>query len=122
MGAVCRRLCRRSIPLKSTDVIRLSALTGELEDMGLPLGEFLRRATADPIEALAMEPLLQFQTDHGERPDGHLLHAYPPFCTKDAANGVSVSAVPAWKLHQLHSKFAKSLSDDGGKIRIEIST
>ncbi len=107
--------------LKSTDVIRLSAETGELEDMGLSLGEFLRRANADPIEFLAMEPLLQFHQDHGELPDGHLVHAYPPFCTKEAANGVSLGALPAWELHQLHSELAKSLPDDGGKIRIEIS-
>ncbi len=107
--------------LKSTDVVRLSAETGELEDLGLSLGEFLRRANADPIEFLAMEPLLQFQQDRGELPDGHLVHVYPPFCTEEAANGVSLGAVPAWELHEFHSELAKSLPDDGGKLRIEIS-
>ncbi|MEM1130411.1 MAG: SMI1/KNR4 family protein [Pseudomonadota bacterium] len=106
--------------LNSKDVIRLPAETGELEEMGLALGEFLRRANTDPIGFLAMEPLLQFRQDQGDLPDGHLVHAYPPFCTEEAANGVSLGAVPAWELHQFHSELAKSLPDSGGKTWIEI--
>ncbi len=106
--------------LKSTGVVRLSAETGELEELGLTLGEFLRRANTDPIGFLAMEPLLQFRQDQGDLPDGHLVHAYPPFCTEEAANGVSLAAIPAWELHQFHAELARSLPECNGKIRIEI--
>lgn len=106
--------------LKDKIVSRLSAETGEIEELGLSLREFLSRANSDPIEFLAMQPLLQYQNDHGDLPEGHLIHAYPPFCTKEAAEGVSLRAVPAWELHQYHSDFAKSLANNDATIRIEI--
>lgn len=106
--------------LRNKDVLRLSAETGAVDEMGLSLGDFLRGASADPIYFLAMEPLLQFQKDHGELPEGHLVHAYPPFCTEEAALGVSLRAIPAWELHEFHSKLAKALPDDGGKLRVDI--
>ena len=106
--------------LRNKEVLRLSAETGELEEMGLSLGDFLKSASADPIDFLAMEPLLQFQNDHGELPEGHLLHVYPPFCTEEAEQGVSLRAVPAWELHDFHSELAKALPKDGGQIQVEI--
>lgn len=106
--------------LRDKEVLRLSAETGDVDEMGLSLGGFLRSSNADPIDFLAMEPLLQFQENHGELSAGHLVQAYPPFCTEEAAQGVSLKAVPAWELHEFHSEFAKALPKDGGKLRVEI--
>lgn len=107
--------------LRDKEVLRLSAETGEVNEMGLSLWGFLRSANADPMGFLGMEPLLQLQKDLGAMPEGHLVHAYPPFCSKEAGQGVSLKAVPAWELHILHSEFAKVLPKDGGKVRVEIS-
>jgi hypothetical protein len=105
--------------LRNNDVLRLSAETGHVEEMGLSLGEFLISANSDPIGFLAMEPLLQLQKDHGELPEGHLIHVYPPFCTEEAARGVSLRAVPALELHDFHSELAKALSGSGRQSRVE---
>lgn len=107
--------------LKNEFVIRLSAETGAIENLEMSLLEFLENANSDPVNFLSMQPLLQYRHDHGDLPVGHLVHAYPPFCTKESAEGISLCAVPAWELHQFHSKFAKALPDDGGKLRVEIS-
>lgn len=99
-------------------VLRLAAETGEVADMGVTLGGFLRQANADPVAYLSMQPLLQFRHDNGDLPDGYLLHAYPPFCTQEAARGVSLKPVPAWELHQFHAAFASALPEDGASLRV----
>ena len=107
--------------LKNELVVRLSAETGEVEDLEMSLFDFLRSAESDPVEFLAMQPLLQFRNDHGDLPEGQLILAYPPFCTEEAAKGVSLRSTAAWELHQFHSKLAKALPTDGDRLRIEIS-
>lgn len=106
--------------LKDKEVLRLSAEIGKVDELGLSLGEFFKEVIADPVGLLEMEPLLQFQKDQGDLPEGYLLHAYPPFCMAEAAQGVSLRAVPAWELHGFHSELAKALPEDGGEIRFEI--
>jgi len=107
--------------LRNKDVLRLSAETGEVDDLRMSLKDFLSSANADPIDFLALEPLLQFTEDQGGLPEGQLLHVYPPFCAKESAQGVSLKAIPAWELHKFHSHLAKNLPEDGGKFRVAIS-
>ncbi len=106
--------------LNCRQVCRLSAETGDVEEMNLTLGDFLKEVNSDPIEFLSMHPLLQLLEDQGELPDGYLVHAYPPFCTKEAADGVTLNAVPAWQLHEYHSEMAKLLPAEGGQFRIKL--
>ena len=106
--------------LNDTEVLRLSAETGHIEEMRLSLSGFLKRANSDPIDFLAMQPLMQIWNDQGDLPDGYLIHAYPPFCTQEAADGVSLKAVPAWELHQHHSELAAELPENGEKLHIAI--
>lgn len=106
--------------LRHKDVLRLSAETGDVEAMDLTLGEFLRNVNSNPIEFLSMQPLLQFQKDRGDVPEGYLVLAYPPFCTKEAAEGVALKAVPAWELHNYHSELAKALAADGSQLYVRI--
>src|SRR5215213_5445947 len=80
--------------LRDVLVYRLSAETGELESLGCTLLEFLERAQNDPVGYLSLQPMLQFYNDGGTLTPGQLLNVYPPFCTKEAANGVSLRAVP----------------------------
>lgn len=80
--------------LRERVVHKLEAETGHLASLDLSLPEFFAAAQADPVEFLGMQPLLRHQRDGGILQPGQVLHAYPPFCTKEAADGVSLKAVP----------------------------
>jgi hypothetical protein len=109
--------------LRGGSVLQLQAETGEVEDTGLGLFTFLERACADPDGSLSPEPLLRHQADAGELAPRMLLHAYPPFCTAQAAGGVSLMAVPALELIRFHADFARQIADvpPGGSIEIRIT-
>ena len=106
--------------LENNVVLRLLSETGEIESMGLSLAAFLKQANSDPVEFLSLEPLLKFQKESGSLQPEQLVHVYPPFCTEEAANGVSVRAVPSAELHQFHAEFATQLPDVGGQFRMSI--
>ena len=105
--------------LDGKSVLKLHAETGELEPRNLTLGGFLEAASADPVDFLGMHPLLQHRKT-GDLPEGRLLMAYPPFCTKEAANGVSLKPVPAQELHALHAKMAAAFAS-GEKTRFRVT-
>ena len=100
-------------------VLKLHAETGDLEDMGLSLGGFLEAALADPVNFLGMHPLMQ-HLKTGNLPEGYLLSVYPPFCTKEAANGVSLRPVPAQELHALHAEMAATFAA-GDRVRFRVT-
>ena len=107
--------------LRDGHVVRLLAETGELEDLRVGLFDFLKRATADPDDTLDLSPLQQFE-DTGERlQPGQLLHAYPPFCTAESEQGVSLRAIPALELIEWHADLARQIAglDEGDAIRID---
>jgi len=79
--------------LRRGHVFRLSGETGDLEPLGATLDEFLAAACADPVGYLHLGPLQQFEAEGKRLEPGQLLSVYPPFCTHEAANGVSLQAV-----------------------------
>jgi hypothetical protein len=81
--------------LRAGKVVRLLAETGDLEETGMSFAEFLAAAAQTPIDTLGLQPLMQLQTEGGRLEPGQLLNVYPPFCTEEAASGVSLRAVPA---------------------------
>lgn len=109
--------------LRGGRVFHLSAETGDLEPRDVGLSEFLTEAIADPSGYLGLQPLEQFEADGGQLEPGQLLSAYPPYCTREAANGVSLRAVPtAGRLGFLAELAAhvRGMSD-GTQLRIESS-
>ena len=96
--------------LRGEPVMRLAAETGEIEVIAPTLDAFWALIRADPVEALGMHPLLQLETEGGTLRPGQLISAYPPFCTKEAADGVSLRAVPALELNRFHADFARQLA------------
>jgi hypothetical protein len=74
------------------------------------------------VEYLAIEPLLQLQAEKQCLAPGELIHAYPPFCSKESANGVSLSPVPARELLLFHSALARTIGPlrDGAQVRIVV--
>jgi hypothetical protein len=105
--------------LRGDEVVQLSAETGDVDGLGLGLPEFLASATHDPMEALGLHPLMQFANEGGRLEPGQLLHVYPPFCTEEAAKGVSLDAVPAAERLYFLAELARQMPG-GGEFRIEV--
>jgi len=109
--------------LREGTVWRLFAETGETESLEMTLSQFLESAQNDPIEELGLQPIMQFQQEGGTLEPGQLLAAYPPFCTEEAEDGVSVSAVPSGERHRLLAEFAAKFRElpDGGQLDVEVT-
>lgn len=108
--------------LRDGSVMRLAAETGDLEALDIPLCGFLERACADPAGFLGAQPLIQHLNEVGELQPGMLLHAYPPYCTRESASGVSLRAIPALELIRAHAHFARQVANvpDGAQIRMRV--
>jgi hypothetical protein len=101
-------------------VYRLAAETGEIEPLNQPLLDLLEAVRADAIGTLGLQPLLRFEAEGGILEPGQLLSVYPPFCTKESANGVSLRAVPASPRQASLASFAAQIADLGDGSTIEI--
>lgn len=106
--------------LRAGEVVQLEAETGAVESLGLDLDAFLARVREDPVEALGLHPLMRFEDDGGRLEPGQLLNVYPPFCTEEAADGVSLRAVPTEERLHFLAELARQLPDEGG-FRIDFS-
>ncbi|MFN0193635.1 MAG: hypothetical protein ACKVP5_16960 [Aestuariivirga sp.] len=102
-------------------VLYLKAETGEVDATTMTLRQFLDAAEKDPIHALKAEPLLRFRQEKGDLSEGKLIMAYPPFCTKEAENGVSLAAMDAWELHRFHALLASKLPPDSSKLEVVVT-
>lgn len=106
--------------LRGGVVIRLAAETGDVKSLGIDLSTFLRRVEDDPIETLGLQPLMRFTNDGGVLQPGRLLNVYPPFCTEEAAGGVSLSAVPSSERLRFLADLARQMPDVG-RFRIKLT-
>jgi hypothetical protein len=108
--------------LRGGDVWRLYAETGEMESLEETFKVFMENVQEDPGEELGLHALLQFQREGGKLLPGQLLAAYPPFCTEESANGVTVSPVNSDERRRFLAEFAakiRQLPVDGGEIDME---
>lgn len=108
--------------LREGIVWRLFAETGETETLEVNFSEFMKETQDDPGEELGLQPLLQFQRDGGKLQPGQLLSAYPPFCTEQAVDGVTVSAVSCEERHRFLADFAAKLRDLPNDGRIDFAS
>lgn len=109
--------------LRGSEVWQLYGETGEVESLEESFDEFMQNAEDDPGEHLGLHPLLQFQRDGGHLEPGQLLSAYPPFCTEEAEDGVTVSAVSTDERRRFLAEFAAKFRDlpDGGQVDISVT-
>ena len=96
--------------LRGETVFKLFAETDEVESLGFNLEEFLDEIEKDPLEILSPEPLLQLHQEGKKLEPGQIIHVYPPFCTKEAAEGVSLNPVPLEEGLMFLADFARQLS------------
>jgi hypothetical protein len=109
--------------LRADVVWRLSAETGELASLGLPLGKFLQELQADPDGTLGLEPLRRFERDGGTLAPGELLNVYPPFVfTTTGPTDRSFRAISAIEQVSYLAHIAAQLADvsDGANVEIKI--
>jgi hypothetical protein len=109
--------------LRDGIVHKLQAETGELNALGVGLSGFFAGIEANPVEYLGMQPLLKFQNEGGSLQPGQVLHAYPPFCSKEAASGVSLKAIPVSEAIAFLADFAKQIAgfSDGAKFQVKVT-
>jgi|SRR5215831_5779674 len=100
--------------LRNGIVHRLYAEDGRTKDLGLDLPGFLASAAQDPVGFLMLQPLLQLRANGHSLKPGQAIHVYPPLCTKEAAQGVSMKPVSALDCLAYHARLAEQLS----KLRI----
>jgi hypothetical protein len=85
--------------------------------------DFLGLAQTNPVEYLELHPLVQFYNNGGILEPGQLLSVYPPFCTQEAANGVSLKPISVHERIKFLADFASQISTvaNGEKITIKVA-
>jgi hypothetical protein len=108
--------------LRRNEVARLAAEDGSIEPTGVGLSAFLDAAAKDPTGFLLAQPLLNHVDNGGTLQPGELLFAYPPYCTAEAASGVSLKAIPADEVIRFHAGLAAKLAGvpEGGQLKIKV--
>lgn len=103
-------------------VHKLDAEVGEVEGLGMDIETFLNHAQEDPLDFLSLQPLLQFMSEGRKLKPGQLLSVYPPFITKESANGVSLKAISMFDRVGFLADFARRISgiSEGARIEIEV--
>jgi hypothetical protein len=105
--------------IRGGDVWRLYAETGEVESLEETFKVFMENVQDDPGEELGLHALLQFQRDGGKLKPGQLLAADPPYCTEEAAEGVSLKAISGEERKRFLADFAAKMRD--GRLDIDVS-
>lgn len=108
--------------LRDGVVHQLAAEVGEVESLGVGLREFFQAVGSDPVGFLSLQPLLQHQQGGGRLEPGQLLAAYPPFCTEESAESVSLIAIAAGERRRFLADMAAQLRDvpEGGQIEFRV--
>lgn len=72
---------------------------------------------------MGLEPLLQIQEQGQSIEPSKAIHVYPPFCTEEAKNGVSLKLVSNTEALTFLSDFSKqiNMAYDSEKIEVRIS-
>jgi len=109
--------------LRDQLVSKLHSETGEIESLNLGLPDFFSKISEDTQEFLGLGPLLKIHSEGKHLEPGQVIHVYPPFCTNEAANGVSlnpVSSIEALKyLSKLSSRLKSMPEGESFEFRIQ---
>jgi len=108
--------------LRDELVSKLHSETGEIEALGFGLAAFFSKVSENAPEFLSLEPLLQLQNEQRNLEPGQVIHVYPPFCSKEAADGVSLKPVSVSEALVYLSKLAFQISgtSDGEAFEFRI--
>jgi hypothetical protein len=104
-------------------VHRLSAEKGDITSLKVNLREFDKNVREDPVGYLSLGPLEEFRASGGTLAPGQLLSVYPPFVTKESANGVSYRAIPTEDRIRFLGELARQVAGvpNGTKVSFRVS-
>ncbi len=99
--------------LRNNAVFRLSAETGEVDQLAESLDAFFRRLAED------IEGFLNIELGKTMQP-GQLLLAYPPFIFKESGSGALLKPMQTGQVIAFHADLARQIKEvpDGGRIEI----
>ena len=97
--------------------------TGDLESLDCGVLDFLESAQSDPVHFLGMQPLLQLHNEGTDLQPGQLINVYPPFCTNQAAQGVSLRAISTFDRLAFLADFSAQTARarDGDWIKVNVT-
>jgi hypothetical protein len=109
--------------LRNGAVVRLYGETGETEEIEIGLNSFLDSVADNPDAVLSLNLLRQFQNEGGTLEPGKLLSVYPPLCTSEASQGVSLRPIPVLERIRFLADFARQITGhpEGASVRIQIT-
>jgi len=107
--------------IRNGSVVMLDGEIGRIRDLGCDLDAFFACCRERPDATLGLGPLRQFMADGQVLEPGRLLSVWPPYCTAEAAHGVSLRAIPASERVAFLADFAGRIAaaGDGTQIRVE---
>ena len=108
--------------LRDGEVIKLHSETGEIEVFNFGLAVFFAKVSENPQEFLGLEPLMQLHNENKALEPGQVIHVYPPFCTKQASDGVYLKPVDAIEAHSYLAKLSSQIGSmaDGEPIKLQV--
>jgi hypothetical protein len=108
--------------LRDELVWSLASETGELHPLGMDIQDFLAALGTSPRDFLPIGAIEQLKQEGRSLQPGELISAYPPFCSKESANGVSLRPVPAQERLRFLADFARQIAGvaDGSVVRVVI--
>jgi hypothetical protein len=114
--------CGDQFLLRDGRVFRLAAETGETGVVAESLSAFLAAVRDDGVRTLGLEPLLAFLKEGQRLEPGQLLSVYPPFCTVEAKDGVSLKAIPSEERIAFLAGLAQQLKNVPDGAQVELKT
>lgn len=109
--------------LRNGEVWKLAAEIDEVDLVSPSLDDFFASCEEDPVDFLALHPLLQLERDGYRLQPGELVNAYPPFCTLQSGEGrVSLRAVPTEEQHYFLRRVSATIRDlpEGASVEFKI--
>jgi hypothetical protein len=109
---------------RAEEIWRLAAETGELRSTGLDIQDFLRTLIDTPQELLPTQFVRRFLDEGGVLQPGQLLSVYPPLCTRESEDGISLRAMAAVERIDFLADFAAQIAEhlDGSRVHLRIDT
>ena len=108
--------------LRNGRVFKLHSETGDIDNTDKEFPAFLQEAQENPIDFLLLNVLVEYHKNGGKLEPGQLLNVYPPFCTEESSQGVSLSAVSASERRSFLAGLARQLQqvEDGQSVEFII--
>lgn len=106
--------------LRNNIVYKLYVETGEMKCLQVNFTEFIKLCNENPVEYLFLEPLVLYENEGKKLKHGQLLNVYPPFCTKESEDGISLNAIPALERLKFLMSFYKQTVNVSDSCSIKI--